>query len=48
MRRVFPPSIVMHKVDTLSTNVHHICCNETNWPVLFHKYGQTGRKNRTI
>jgi len=48
MRRVFLPSIVMHKVDKLSTNVHHTCCNETKSPILCHKYGQTGQKNRTI
>ncbi len=48
MRRVFLPSIVMHKVDKLSTIVHSTCCNETRSLILFHKYGQTGQKNRTI
>ena len=43
MRRVFLPSITMHKVDRFSTDVHHTRCNETKSPILFHKYGQTGQ-----
>ena len=39
MRRVFLPSITIHNVDPLSTIVQYTCCNETNWPVLFHKTG---------